>query len=146
MLLLLLQAAALGNVVPLETAPAPMQTLNGLLPLTAYVNGVSQLVSGGSVGSLAGVVTVLLVWATPCARPWSRRSWSASVVWPGRRRWPRSVPTPHSPPCRATSLADAASGMCQVKASQAETTAWDSRPAGLTCIPWARAQIPTTSA
>lgn len=61
-LFLLLQAAALGNVLPIETAPEPLPTLNGLLPLTAYVNAASQLVSGGSVGSLAGSVTVLAVW------------------------------------------------------------------------------------
>ncbi len=62
-LLLLLQAAALGNVLPIETAPAPMPMLNAALPLPAYVNGLSQLVSGGSVGSLTRAVTVLLVWA-----------------------------------------------------------------------------------
>ena len=46
----------------IETAPGPLPTLNELLPLTAYVNAASRLVSGGSVGSLAGSVTVLLVW------------------------------------------------------------------------------------
>ena len=61
-LFLLLQAAALGNVLPIETAPEPLPTLNGLLPLTVYVNAASQLVSGGSVGSLASSVTVLVVW------------------------------------------------------------------------------------
>ena len=60
-LLFALQAAALGNVIPIETAPEPMQMLNGVLPLTAYVNGASQLVTGGSVGSMAGSVTVLVV-------------------------------------------------------------------------------------
>jgi len=62
-LLMALQAAALGNVVPLETAPAVLRTLNGILPLTAYVNGASQLVSGGHVGSLTGVVTLLFAWS-----------------------------------------------------------------------------------
>jgi putative membrane protein len=61
-LFLLFQAAALGNVLPIQTAPEPLPTLNRLLPLPAYVNGASQLVTGGSVGSLAGVVTVLLLW------------------------------------------------------------------------------------
>ncbi len=77
-LLLLLQAAALGNVVPLETAPAPLQALNGVLPLPAYVDGASQLVSGGSVGSLGGVVTVLLFWAG--------LSWLLAVMVVRRRR------------------------------------------------------------
>ncbi len=61
-LLLLLQAAALGNVLPIETAPAPLPLLNGILPLPSYVNATSQLVAGGSAASYAGVVTVLLVW------------------------------------------------------------------------------------
>jgi putative membrane protein len=61
-LLLAVQAAALGNVLPLETAPGLLQRLNAVLPLTAYVDGASRLVSGGQVGSLTGVATVLLVW------------------------------------------------------------------------------------
>jgi putative membrane protein len=66
-LLLALQAAALGNVVPLETAPEVMQRLNGVMPLTAYVDGASRLVSGGEVGSLVGVVVVLLTWGAVAA-------------------------------------------------------------------------------
>ncbi len=61
-LFLLVQVAALGNVVPLETAPALLRELNGLLPLTAYTNLASQLVSGGDVGSAFAVVVVLAVW------------------------------------------------------------------------------------
>ena len=61
-LFLILQVAASGNVVPLETAPGVLRTLNGVLPLTAFVNGASQLVSGGHVASYVAVVTVLLVW------------------------------------------------------------------------------------
>ena len=66
-LLLVLQAAALGNVLPLETAPPPLQTLNAVLPLTVYVDAASQLVSGGEVGSLAGALTVLGVWGAASA-------------------------------------------------------------------------------
>ncbi|MGH1561537.1 YhgE/Pip family protein [Mumia sp. DW29H23] len=62
-LFLLLQVAALANVVPLETAPGPLQALNGLMPLTVFTNGANQLVAGGEVASIAGVVTVLAVWA-----------------------------------------------------------------------------------
>ena len=61
-LFLILQVAASGNVVPLETAPGVLRTLNGVLPLTAFVNGASQLVSGGHVASYVAVVTVLVVW------------------------------------------------------------------------------------
>ena len=64
MLFLLVQVAALGNVIPLETAPSVIRTLNGMLPLTAFTNGASQLVSGGDVGSLTAVVTVLVVWGS----------------------------------------------------------------------------------
>ncbi len=59
-LFLLVQVAALGNVIPLETAPSVIRTLNGMLPLTAFTNGASQLANGGDVGSLTAVVTVLV--------------------------------------------------------------------------------------
>lgn len=63
-LLLVVQLASLGNVLPLETAPAAVQVLNGLLPLTAYVDAASQLVSGGAVASATGAVLVLAAWGT----------------------------------------------------------------------------------
>lgn len=66
-LLLILQLAASGNVIPLETAPALLQKLNGVLPLTAFVNGASQLVSGGHAASLVAVVSVLTVWGAGSA-------------------------------------------------------------------------------
>jgi putative membrane protein len=62
LLFLLVQVAALSNVVPLETAPAPLQTLNGLLPLTAFVDVISRMISGGQVGSVVGPVVVLVLW------------------------------------------------------------------------------------
>jgi putative membrane protein len=62
-LFLILQVAASGNVIPLETAPGVLRTLNGLMPLTAFVNGASQLVSGGHVASYVAVVAVLVAWA-----------------------------------------------------------------------------------
>jgi putative membrane protein len=83
-LFLLVQVAALGNVVPLETAPALLQKLNGVLPLTAYTNGSSQLVSGGDVGSLLGVVLVLLVWGLG--------AYGATVALVKRRRTQGSAP------------------------------------------------------
>jgi putative membrane protein len=61
-LLLVVQLGALGNVIPLETAPHALQRLNAVLPLTAYVNAASQLVSGGHVGSVVAATLVLLVW------------------------------------------------------------------------------------
>jgi putative membrane protein len=62
-LFLILQLAASSNVVPLETAPGILQRLNRVMPLTAFTNGASQLVSGGHVASFVGVVVVLAVWA-----------------------------------------------------------------------------------
>ncbi len=61
-LFLLVQVAALGNVIPLETAPSLLRTLNGMLPLTAFTNAASQLVSGGDVGSLLAVVIGMVGW------------------------------------------------------------------------------------
>ncbi len=61
-LFLLAQVAALGNVVPLETAPGALQRLNGLMPMTAYVNATSQLASGGAVGSRTSEILVIVVW------------------------------------------------------------------------------------
>jgi putative membrane protein len=60
--ILLVQVAALGNVIPLETAPGPLRTLNAVLPLPAYVDGASQLLTGGSVGNRGVDVVVLLGW------------------------------------------------------------------------------------
>ncbi len=59
---LLVQVAALGNVIPLQTAPGPLRTLNAVLPLPAYVDGASQLLTGGTVGSRAVDLLVLLAW------------------------------------------------------------------------------------
>ncbi|MET0998402.1 MAG: YhgE/Pip family protein [Marmoricola sp.] len=85
-LFLLVQVAALGNVVPLETAPAPLRGVNGLLPLTAYTNGASQLVSGGDIGSTFGVVLVLAVWTAV--------AFGSSVRLVKRRRILSSAPAP----------------------------------------------------
>ena len=62
LLFLLVQVAALANVLPLETAPAPLASLHGLMPLTVFVDGASQLVSGGEVGSVTTAVVVIALW------------------------------------------------------------------------------------
>ena len=66
---MLVQVAALGNVIPLETAPGPLRTLNAVLPLPAYVDGASQLLTGGSVGSRGVDLLVLLGWGAAAAWP-----------------------------------------------------------------------------
>ncbi|TIC88267.1 DUF3533 domain-containing protein [Nocardioides sp. GY 10113] len=87
-LLLLLQAAALGNVLPIETAPAPLPLLNRLLPLPVYVDASSQLVAGGAGGSLAAAVAVLVAWGIGASL--------AALLVVRRRRavLPAPVPTP----------------------------------------------------
>ena len=77
-LFLMLQLAALGNVLPIETAPAALQRLNGVLPLTAYVNAGSQVVSGGRVGSVLGATLVLALWGLV--------AWAAVLLVVRRRR------------------------------------------------------------
>ena len=95
-LFLLVQVASLGNVIPLETAPSVLRTLNGMLPLTAYTNAASQLVSGGQIGSLVAVVLLLIVWGLgACA---------LMVVSVKRQRLRRASPplaAPESAPARA---------------------------------------------
>ncbi|QBR93831.1 YhgE/Pip family protein [Nocardioides euryhalodurans] len=61
-LFLLVQVAALANVLPLETAPDPLPSLHGLMPLTMFVDGASRLVSGGEVGSVTTAVVVIALW------------------------------------------------------------------------------------
>jgi putative membrane protein len=62
LLLSAIQLAALGNVVPIQTAPGALQTLNHLLPLTTFVNGAAQFASGGHVFSVAALVITLVLW------------------------------------------------------------------------------------
>ena len=48
--------------MPIDTAPAPFQTLNQVLPVARAADGFAQLILGGEVGSLTGDVLVLLLW------------------------------------------------------------------------------------
>ena len=57
----LVEAAALGGLMPIETAPATIQLLNGVLPLPQFVNGAAQLLLGGQ-GSLVNACLVLSLW------------------------------------------------------------------------------------
>ena len=86
-LFLLVQVAALANVLPLETAPGPLQQLNGLLPLTVYVDGANRLVSGGEVGSVSGAVVVMVLWGTGGgAQHHGRRTPAADAAGDGSER------------------------------------------------------------
>ena len=57
----LIEAAALGGLMPIETAPATIQLLNAALPLPQFVNGAAQLLLGGQ-GSLVNACLVLSLW------------------------------------------------------------------------------------
>ena len=54
-----LQAVSLGGLVPIDTAPGPLQLLNGVLPVARAADGFAHLTLGGQVGSpLADAVAV----------------------------------------------------------------------------------------
>jgi putative membrane protein len=57
-----IQAAAFGGLVPIETAPAALQTLNGILPLPQYVAGASRFMLGGG-GDVIGPCLTMVGWA-----------------------------------------------------------------------------------
>lgn len=57
-----LQAVALGGLVPIETAPDPVQGLNGLLPVARAADGLGLVGLGGQVGSPVADAVVLLLW------------------------------------------------------------------------------------
>ncbi|HYI54993.1 MAG TPA: YhgE/Pip domain-containing protein [Microlunatus sp.] len=57
----LVEAAALGGLMPIETAPAALQLLNTALPLPQFVSGAAQLMLGGR-GNLASACLVLSLW------------------------------------------------------------------------------------
>ncbi len=57
-----IEAAALGGLAPIETAPTFIQMLNGILPLPQFVNGATQMVIGGISGDIVGACVVLAGW------------------------------------------------------------------------------------
>lgn len=60
LLLLVLQLAATGGIYPIETAPAPLQLLHPVLPMTYLIDAFRITISGGETGRLAVDVAVLL--------------------------------------------------------------------------------------
>jgi putative membrane protein len=59
----MLQVVSIGGLVPIDTAPAPFQLLNKVLPVSRAVDGFAHLTLGGQVGSLPADITVLVLWA-----------------------------------------------------------------------------------
>jgi putative membrane protein len=58
---LAIQAAAFGGLLPIETAPATLQTLNEVLPLPQFVAGASRFLLGGG-GDVVSPCLVLIGW------------------------------------------------------------------------------------
>ncbi len=61
LVLLVVQIASVGGLVPLATAPAAFQLLGGVLPLPLAVDALTTLVQGGG-ASVAGPVAGLVAW------------------------------------------------------------------------------------
>jgi len=59
---LVLQVVALGGLLPLETAPWPLQAVGGAMPLALSAEAIGALALGGDVGSVAGSATALVAW------------------------------------------------------------------------------------
>lgn len=57
-----LQAVSLGGLVPIDTAPRPLQLLNLVLPVPRASEGLAHLSLGGQVGSPVGAAFVVLAW------------------------------------------------------------------------------------
>ena len=57
-----LQAVSLGGLVPIDTAPRPLQLLNLVLPVPRASEGLAHLTLGGQVGSPVGAAFVVLAW------------------------------------------------------------------------------------
>jgi putative membrane protein len=57
-----LQAVSLGGLVPVDTAPALIRSLSGVLPVSLAAEGVGHLTLGGRVGSVVGPSATLVVW------------------------------------------------------------------------------------
>jgi len=57
-----LQVVSLGGVIPLDTAPWPLQVLNKALPMPSAANGLEITVLDGP-GALVAAIAVLVAWA-----------------------------------------------------------------------------------
>jgi putative membrane protein len=60
--LVLIAAAAIGGLIPIQTAPALLQALNGILPVPQFVDGAGQLMLGGISKGLIGASVALIAW------------------------------------------------------------------------------------
>ena len=92
--LVAIQAAAFGGLVPIETAPAALQTLNGILPLPQFVAGAGRLLLGGG-GDVVGPCLTLVGWTVGAFLVSVRARRGSGPTWPLR-----PGPRPPQPRCR----------------------------------------------
>jgi putative membrane protein len=57
-----LQAVSLGGPIPVDTAPAAIRSVSGLLPVSLAADGLGNLTLGGQVGSVAASAVGLVAW------------------------------------------------------------------------------------
>jgi putative membrane protein len=62
LILMIVQLVTAGGTFPWQTLPAPLAFIHQALPMSHAVDGVRQLMYGGSTSSLWGPVTFLLAW------------------------------------------------------------------------------------
>lgn len=85
------QLVSLGGLVPIDTAPAPLQALNKVLPVARAADAFARLTLGGEVGSLPGDVLVLALWGALAFAITAIAARRAQKVDPGELR-PRARP------------------------------------------------------
>jgi putative membrane protein len=90
------QAAPLGGLVPIETAPAALQTLNGILPLPQFVAGARRFLLGGG-GDVLGPCLTMVGWTVAALL--------VSVLFTARRRPELAVAARPQPAPTALALA-----------------------------------------
>jgi len=62
LILMIVQLVTAGGTFPYQTLPGPLRALHQALPMSHAVDGVRQLMYGGTAGDLAAAITPLLLW------------------------------------------------------------------------------------
>ncbi len=62
LILMIVQLVTAGGTFPYQTLPGPLRVLHQALPMSHAVDGVRQLMYGGTAGDLASAITPLLLW------------------------------------------------------------------------------------
>lgn len=62
LILMIVQLVTAGGTFPYQTLPGPLRVLHQALPMSHAVDGVRQLMYGGTAGDLTAAITPLLLW------------------------------------------------------------------------------------